>query len=204
MRPLAITGARLTGPEGLLDDHALLVEEGRIAAILPVRDIPTGFAREILDGGLVVPGFIDVQVNGGGGVLFNESPSREGMAAIAAAHRKFGSTGIMPTLISDDPAVVESAVAAADEAVAAGDPGILGVHIEGPFLNPAKRGIHDSRKLRPLDEAAMDLLTRPGPARKMLTIAPELAPPGAVRRLTQAGVLVCAGHSLADYAQTKA
>jgi N-acetylglucosamine-6-phosphate deacetylase len=109
----------------------------------------------------------------------------------------------MPTLISDDLGTVAAAMAAADAAVAAADPGILGLHIEGPFLNADKRGIHDQNKFLRLDEAALAVLMRPGPARRMVTLAPELAPPGAIRRLREAGLIVCAGHSLADYAQTR-
>jgi N-acetylglucosamine-6-phosphate deacetylase len=200
----AICGATLIAPAGLLKDRALLLRGDRIAAVLPQTDIPSDVRREELNGGYIVPGFIDIQVNGGGGVLFNDQPTREGMAAIATAHRKFGSTGIMPTLISDDLHVVDIALAAADAAVAAGDPGILGIHIEGPFINAGKRGIHDATKFRTLDEAAFALLTRPGPARRMVTIAPELVPPGTIRRLVEAGLIVCAGHSLANYEQTRA
>jgi N-acetylglucosamine-6-phosphate deacetylase len=204
MTAFAIHGAAVIGPATVLEDHALLVEDECIVGIVPRSEIPAGFRHEALDEGFLAPGFIDVQVNGGGGVLFNDSPTRDGLAAIAAAHRKFGSTGIMATLISDDPAVLASAIEAADAAVEAGDPGILGIHIEGPFLNDAKRGIHDSTKFRSLDEAAIALLARPGPARRMVTLAPELAPAGAIRRLAAAGVIVCAGHSLANYAETKA
>ncbi len=203
MKATAITGARLILPEGVVEGHALLVEEDRIAGIVAEDAIPEDAEVQSVDGGYLAPGFLDVQVNGGGGVLFNDQPTRPGIAAIAAAHLKFGTTGLMPTLISDDLAVIAAAITAADAAVAAGDPGVLGIHIEGPFLNSAKRGIHDADKFRRLDDEAMELLTRRGPARKMVTLAPELAAPGTIRRLTEAGVLVCAGHSLANYAETK-
>jgi N-acetylglucosamine-6-phosphate deacetylase len=203
MMRIAFCGATLIQPDGLLKGHALLVQGDRIAAILPDSEVPQDYPRETLDGGLLAPGFIDIQVNGGGGVLFNDHPTREGMAAIAAAHCRFGSTGIMPTFISDDLGAVARAIAAANDAVAAGEPGILGIHVEGPFLNAGKRGIHDAKKFRVLDDAALDLLTRQGPARKIVTLAPELAPPGAIARLVKAGVIVCAGHSLATYVETK-
>lgn len=204
MTHTAICGATLVTPTRLLEGHALLLRDDRIDAIVPESDIPRGCHRHTLEGGLLAPGFIDVQVNGGGGVLLNDHPTREGMAAIAAAHRKFGSTGIMPTLISDDLDVVAAALDAADIAVQAEEPGILGIHIEGPFLNADKRGIHDAKKFRRLDNEAMALLTRPGYAKRMVTIAPELAPPGAIVQLVKAGVIVCAGHSLANYEQTNA
>jgi N-acetylglucosamine-6-phosphate deacetylase len=203
MKRIAFCGATLIQPDGPLEGHALLVQEDRIVAILPDSEVPRDCHRETLDGGLLAPGFIDIQVNGGGGVLFNDHPTREGMVAIAAAHRRFGSTGIMPTFISDDLGAVAQAIAAADDAVAAGEPGILGIHVEGPFLNSGKRGIHDARKFRTLDDSALDLLTKEGPARKMVTLAPELAPPGAIARLVKAGVIVCAGHSLATYDETR-
>jgi N-acetylglucosamine-6-phosphate deacetylase len=203
MTRTAICGATVIAPEGLLKSHAVVLDGSHIAAIVPEADVPQDYQREALDGGLLAPGFIDIQVNGGGGVLFNDNPTREGMAAIAAAHRKFGSTGIMPTLISDDLDVVAAAIAAADSAVAAGEPGILGIHIEGPFLNSGKRGIHNASKFRRLDDSTLDLLTRPGPAPRIVTLAPELAPPGAIARLVNAGVIVCAGHSLATYDETK-
>jgi len=169
-----------------------------------IRNRGADCRRETLAGGWLAPGFIDVQVNGGGGVLFNDHPTLDGIAAIAEAHLRYGSTGIMPTLISDDLDVVDRAIAAADAAIEAGLPGVLGLHIEGPFLNPEKRGIHDAAKFRVLDEEAIARLTQPGRGRRIVTLAPELAPPGAIRRLRQAGVIVCAGHSLATYDQTVA
>ena len=204
MTRTAICGATLVTPTQLLEGHALLLQGDRIDAIMRESEIPRGCHRHTLEGGLLVPGFIDVQVNGGGGVLLNDHPTREGMAIIAAAHRMFGSTGIMPTLISDDLDIVAAALDAADMAVQAEEPGILGIHIEGPFLNANKRGIHDAKKFRRLDDEAMALLSRPGYAKRMVTIAPELAPPGAVAQLVKAGVIVCAGHSLANYEQTNA
>jgi len=202
MTTWALCGATVLTPDGPLEGYAVVVENDRIAAVVPDAEVAGGCRREALAGGVLAPGFIDVQVNGGGGVLLNDNPTVEGMAAIAEAHSRFGTTGLMPTLISDDLDVVARAIASADAAVAQGVPGVLGVHIEGPFLNPAKRGIHDADKFRRLDEEAISLLTRPGPARRMVTIAPELAPPGAIRRLSEAGVIVCGGHSLAGYEQT--
>lgn len=203
MKPFALSNAKLITPAGILAGHAVLIRDDRIAGIVADTDIPASYGHEVLDDGFLVPGFIDVQVNGGGGVLLNDDPTPRGMAAIAKVHRKFGSTGIMPTLISDDLSKVAEVLDAADNAVRANEPGILGVHIEGPFLNVGKHGIHNVEKFRRLDEDALTLLCRPGPARRMITLAPELAPSGAITRLAKAGVIVCAGHSLASYAQTK-
>lgn len=195
---MILAGARVLLPDG--EAAAIEIADGRIARVFDA--VPAGDTD--LGGGWLVPGFIDTQVNGGGGVLFNDAPNIDGITAIAAAHRRFGTTGLLPTLISDDVGVVEQAISSVDAAIAAGVPGILGIHIEGPFLNAGKRGIHDAVKFRTLDDAAIALLTRPGRGARLVTIAPELAPPGAIRALTEAGVIVAAAHSLADYAQTRA
>ncbi len=202
MTRIALRGATIVAGADLLDDHALVIEGGKIAAIAPA-DKATG---EVVDlgGGWLLPGFIDTQVNGGGDVLLNDAPTVDAVATIAAAHRRFGTTGLLPTLISDDLSVVEQAIDAVDAAIAAGVPGVLGIHVEGPFLNPGKRGIHDAGKFRTIDEAAIALLTRPGPGVRLVTLAPEQAPPGAIRALSEGGVIVAAGHSLADYDQTRA
>ena len=118
---------------------------------------PTATVRRVA--GLIAPGFIDVQVNGGGGVLFNDERSVEGIAAIGAAHRRFGTTGFLPTLITDTPEHMAEAVAATAAALAARVPGVLGIHLEGPFLNPERKGVHDPRFMRPMEESDVALVT---------------------------------------------
>ena len=199
MSRIALTGAAILIGGALLNDHALVMAEGRIEAVIPVKKLDTDLVIEPLDGGTLVPGFIDTQVNGGGGVLFNDSPTVEGLATIAEAHRRFGTTMLLPTLISDDLEVVAVAIAAVDAAIEAGIPGIAGIHIEGPFLNTGKKGIHNAAKFRVLDEAALDLLGSLKHGRTLVTLAPENAPPGAIRALVERGVIVAAGHSLASY-----
>ncbi|WP_423828212.1 N-acetylglucosamine-6-phosphate deacetylase [Sphingomonas oleivorans] len=201
---VALAGARLVTPGGVREGAALLVSGDRIAAIADEEDVPADIRTVRLDGGWLLPGFIDTQVNGGGGVLFNDQPTLEGVRAIAAAHRRFGTTGLLPTLISDDLSIVEAAMTAIDEAIDAQVPGVLGIHIEGPFLNVAKRGIHDSGKFRRIDDRAFALLTRPSHGIRLLTLAPELAPPGMIRALGEAGVIVSAGHSMAGYEEVRA
>jgi N-acetylglucosamine-6-phosphate deacetylase len=151
----------------------------------------------------LLPGFIDSQVNGGGGVLFNDAPSVEAISAIGNAHRKFGTTGFLPTLISADLDVVAQAIAAVQEALAAGVPGVLGIHIEGPFLNVERKGIHDPGKIRELDAAAIDLLTSLKGGRTLVTLAPEMTTPDMIRKLVTAGVRVSAGHTNATYDQIR-
>ena len=189
---------RILLPTGF-DSGTLTIADGRIVAIGEAAD--AGDDLIDLPDATIVPGFVDTQVNGGGGVLFNDRPTVEGIAAIAAAHRRFGTTAMLPTLISDDLDVVATALDAVDAAIAAGVPGVRGIHVEGPFLNPARKGIHNPAKLRRIDDAAIALLTRPRRGRVLVTIAPETAPPGAIAALVAAGVVVAAGHSDATYAQ---
>lgn len=204
MSAVAITGARIVAPHKTLDRHALLIARGAIMGIVADDAVPLSFDRIDLGGGWLLPGFIDTQVNGGGDVLFNDAPTVDGIRAIAAAHRRFGTTGLLPTLISDDAQVVDAALDAVDDAIAAGVPGILGIHVEGPHLNPAKRGIHDASKFTRLTDDIVDRLTRPGRGVRLVTIAPEMAPPGAIRRLANGGVIVAAGHSTAGYDEARA
>ena len=198
MSALALCAPLVLTPSGLENDLCVLIEDGAIAAVMPSTDCPRDMPRRDLDGTLL-PGFIDLQVNGGGGVLFNDEPNVDGIAAIAKAHRRFGTTGLLPTLISDDLVVVARAIAAVDEAIERGVPGVLGIHIEGPFLNPAKKGIHDAGKFRTIDDEAISLLSSLRRGRTLVTLAPELAPPGAVRALVERGVVVAAGHTEAAY-----
>lgn len=204
MTSLALTNVTLVLPDRELAEHALLIERDRIARIVPVAAIPPALPVIDLGGGWLLPGFIDTQVNGGGDVLFNESPDIDGVAAIAAAHRRFGTTGMLPTLISDSPAVVARAIEAVGDAMAAHVPAILGIHIEGPHLNPAKHGIHDATKFTVIDASAIARLSASPQGIRLVTLAPELAPPGAIAALTDRGVIVAAGHSAADYDQTRA
>lgn len=203
MTTAALTGATMVLPDRELEDHALVIDAGRIAAIVPVAAIPRGAATTDLGGGWLLPGFIDTQVNGGGDVLLNDSPDVDGVRAIAMAHRRFGTTGLLPTLISDDAAVVDAAIAAVETAIAQRVPGVLGIHVEGPHLNPDKRGIHDAGKFTAIDDRVIDRLTVPTGGVRLVTLAPELAPAGAIRALADRGIVVAAGHSMADYEETR-
>jgi len=200
----ALVNARMVAEDGLRDGLALVIEDGRIAALLPSVDLPRDAERRDLGGGVLLPGFIDTQVNGGGGVLLNDAPTVDTIARIGAAHRRFGTTGFLPTLISDDLAAVERALGAMAAARAAGVPGVLGLHIEGPFISPHRAGIHDPRYFRSLDEAAVALLVRDWGGRVMLTLAPERNDPALVRRLAGAGVILSAGHTDATHAEMAA
>ncbi|HXV00215.1 MAG TPA: N-acetylglucosamine-6-phosphate deacetylase [Caulobacteraceae bacterium] len=200
----ALVNGQVMIDDGLAEGLAVVISGETIAAVVPERDLAGGTVRIDLDGGLLLPGFIDTQVNGGGGVLFNDSPTPGTIARIGVAHRRFGTTGFLPTLISDDLSVVGAAIDATRKAMAQGTPGVLGVHIEGPFLNSEQKGIHDAGKLRRMDEAGLALLASLGAGRTLVTLAPEMAGTAMIQRLVGAGVIVSAGHTNASCAQTRA
>lgn len=203
MRTALVNGRLLIG-KGLVSGQTLLLSGERIEALVDPQDPRCREATVVdLGGQLLLPGFIDVQVNGGGGVLFNDDPSPESVRAIGAAHRRFGTTGFLPTLISDDLDTIGRAIAAVQSALDAGIPGVLGIHIEGPFLNSARRGVHDSKHLRPLDAGLVSLLSRLRGGRTLLTLAPEMTTPEIIAQLAAGGLLVSAGHSEASFAETE-
>lgn len=195
---IALCPSRLLTSNGFEAARCLLIENGRIAELTELSDCPADISPEFLKGDLV-PGFIDLQVNGGGGVLFNDETAIHGIEAIGRAHRKFGTTGFLPTLISDDLNVVDTAMRAVEGAIAKGVPGVLGIHIEGPFINAEKRGIHDRTKIRQIDERAVELLSSLTNGVTLVTLAPELAPAGLIRALVARGVIVAAGHTAGSY-----
>jgi N-acetylglucosamine-6-phosphate deacetylase len=196
----ALVNGRVLAGWQWIERHAVVIDGERIAAIVAEADVPEGAERTDLGGGTLLPGFVDTQVNGGGGVLFNDDPSIAGITAIGAAHRRFGTTGFLPTLISDDLEVMAAAIDAVDAGIGAGVPGVLGIHLEGPFLNPERKGIHSAEKIRALDAEAMAVLTRPGRGKRLVTLAPETVEPECIAQLSEAGVIVSAGHTQADCA----
>ena len=202
---LALVNGRVLGEHGPREGQAVLVDGAHIVAIVAQDDPRIAEARQHdLRGQLLLPGFIDVQVNGGGGVLFNETPTVEALDAIATAHRKFGTTGLLPTLITDTPQVMRAALKAVNDAIDQGVPGILGIHVEGPFLAPARKGIHDAKLFRLPEPDDVLALTAGNRGVVMLTLAPEQVPLDTIRQFSQAGVVVVAGHTAADYTTVRA
>lgn len=199
---LALCPTRLLAPSGFEAGRCVLIDNGRIVAVIESSECPGTASREDLRGDLV-PGFIDLQVNGGGGILFNDRPTVEGIATIGRAHRDFGTTGFLPTVISDDLDVVDSAMRAVEAAIVQRVPGVLGIHLEGPFINPAKRGIHDERKIRQIDDSAIELVTSLREGVTLVTLAPESVPAGTIEKLVKAGVVVSAGHTVASYEEMR-
>ncbi len=200
--PEFLTGGRIFTGERILEGQALLLQGGRIEALLPESAVPASASVVSLRGQLLVPGFIDTQVNGGGGVLFNDHPGPDTLRTIGAVHRRHGTTGFLPTLISDRRDTMEAALAAVRQALKDGVPGVLGIHLEGPYLNPERCGVHPRAVLRAPEADALALLSSLGRAGvTLVTLAPERVPPGFIRELVSAGVIVSAGHSAASYAE---
>ena len=194
-----LTGARLLADGAWLSGHGVLVEGGRIAAVLPDTAAPAATRIALPAGTLLAPGLIDLQVNGGGGVLFNDRPDQDSARAIAAAHRRLGTTSILPTLITD------TAQAMQDAATVQAEPGLLGLHFEGPFLSRDRPGVHRAELVRAPAEA--DLVFLEALARRtriLLTVAPESVPDAQLARLAGAGVVLSAGHSEASFERTGA
>ena len=185
-------------------DCAVVIEDSRIRAVMRRNELPSAIPhRRLPTGAWLVPGFIDTQVNGGADVLFNDDPSPRGIAAIAAAHRRFGTTAMLPTLLSDTPEKMRAARDAIEAAVRV-DPSVIGLHYEGPFLSPDKAGVHDRSMLRRPEPGDLDLLTPLRNTVTLVTLAPEQVPEGFIAQLTGVGVRVSLGHSMATYTQTRA
>ena len=201
---IALVNGRVLTSRGFSDDRVVLIEGARIREVVSTKTAWKADETFDLGGNSLLPGFIDTQVNGGGGVLFNDDPSVASIREIGRAHRRFGTTGFLPTLISDDLEVVSRAVRAVQDAIEAGVPGVLGIHIEGPFLNEQRKGVHDATKLRWLDEDALGLLTSLRGGRTLVTLAPERTTPEIIGKLSRAGVIVSAGHTNGTYPEIRA
>lgn len=197
----ALTGARVFDGENTRSGLAVVVDGGRIADVIQEEKLASRIERRILNGGLLVPGFIDVQVNGGGGALLNDSPTIDTVRRIAESHRKFGTTGLLPTVITDAPEVLSKAIASVKTARAKNIPGVLGIHIEGPFLDKERKGAHALRFIREMTEADVTQITNADCGSIMLTLAPNRVPPDLIRSLAEKGVLISLGHSEASLAE---
>jgi N-acetylglucosamine-6-phosphate deacetylase len=203
MTLLALHGTRIFTGDRFIEDHAVLIEGSRIAAVMREDDIPGLAQKHRLAGGILAPGFIDLQVNGGGGALLNETPSIDTVRRIAMSHRKFGTAGLLPTVITDAPSVMMKAAGAVRDAKCQGVPGILGVHIEGPFIDPERKGAHAVRFIREMTEEDVRLILALDCGSVMLTVAPNKVRPELVRELVRHGVTVSLGHAEASHAEAE-
>lgn len=198
MKNIYFTQSLFTG-EAFLNNVSFTVENGKISEITEGK---VSAAHELA--GTVVPGFIDVQVNGGGGGFFNAEQTTDCLSTIAKAHGQFGTTAMLPTLITDSVDVMRRAADATAEAIKQNLPGVLGVHFEGPHLSFPKKGTHSEQFIRPISEAEFAVFERQDLGIKLVTLAPENVSAADIRRLVAAGVKVSIGHSNADYATTLA
>ena len=196
----AIQADRVFDGERWHGEAAVLVRDGRIVGVGSAGEVPASWPQTRLPAGaFVAPGFIDLQVNGGGGVLLNDQPTVVGMRAIALAHRRYGTTACLPTLITDTREQLRTAIAAARSI--AGQDGVLGLHLEGPFISPRRPGVHRPDRIAKPDTGDLaELCELAGAGRSLVTLAPECVPDGFVRKLASSGVRVSIGHSEASAA----
>jgi N-acetylglucosamine-6-phosphate deacetylase len=190
MQMQQLSVSRLFDGETWFDNVTVSIARGNISAIAPAQGdcLP----------GMLVPGFIDVQVNGGGGVLFNTTPTRETLRTMLRAHARFGTTAMLPTVITDSVTVMQHAADVIAQAIAENEPGIIGVHFEGPHLSVVKKGVHPQQHIRELSAAELAIYRRKDIGIKMVTVAPETISPAQIRELVALNVIVSLGHSNAD------
>ena len=205
-KTLALTGARIFDGADWHDDAALVVSGGLVEAIVGRDAVPANAETIDLGGGLLAPGFVDLQVNGGGGVMLNDHPDFASIETICQAHVPFGTTALLPTLITDTPEITAAAVTAGAEAARRKLPGFLGLHLEGPHLSLARKGAHDPKLIRPMNDADQAALIAARAKLPVLqtTIAPESVTAAQVEALAKAGIVVSLGHSDTDYATATA
>lgn len=203
---LALAASRIFDGEQWHADAALLIDGGRVAGLVERKNAPTGAKLVETGHGFLAPGFVDLQVNGGGGVMLNDGPSVDAIGTICAAHARFGTTALLATLITDTPEMTTRAIEAGADAAAEGVPGFLGLHLEGPHLSVARKGAHDQRLIRSMTDEDMSALRAARRRMPVLltTVAAESVTADQVSSLAQAGVTVSLGHTDAQYAAARA
>jgi len=198
----SLSSPRVFDGDTFLDDHGLVIRDGVVAALLPSSQLPRDVPTEAFDAGILAPGFIDLQVNGGGDVLFHNSPDIASLQNMVLAHRRLGTTAMLPTILSGDRQLRDTAIETVT-ALSLEEPGVLGIHIEGPWFAPQKHGAHDSSALASPTQIEIEAICN-APCRCMLTLAPEVVGENSLQQLTEAGVIVTAGHSQATAEQIDA
>ncbi|PSN09469.1 N-acetylglucosamine-6-phosphate deacetylase [Siccibacter turicensis] len=202
----ALTHGRIYTGHDVLDDHAIVVANGLIERICPLADLPAGIEQRNLGGAIITPGFIDVQLNGCGGVQFNdtaEAVSVETLEIMQKANEKSGCTSYLPTLITTSDDLMKQGVAVMRDYLSNHPHQALGLHLEGPWLNIVKKGTHNPSFVRKPDAALVDYLCQNADVITKITLAPEMVAPKTIRQLTDAGIVVSAGHSNATFAEAK-
>ena len=197
-----INGVIFTGDD-VLSNHAVIINKNIIERVIPQAKLDSSIdAIFDLNGQILTAGFIDLQVNGGGGVMFNNTPTVDGLTTLANAHRQYGTTSLLPTLITDSFDVMQQAINAVEQAMKNNVHSIIGIHLEGPFLNTEKKGVHDDEKFCTLDEQGFQLINSLSGGKTLITIAPELTTSNMIKRICNENIIVCAGHSAANFDQT--
>lgn len=203
MTCFALTQVNFFERDQLVKDQSVLIDQGKIAAILPESELSADIEQMPCQNKILVPGFIDTQVNGGGGIMFNDQPTLEGIKQICAGHWQGGTTSLLPTLITDTDAVMHQAVQAVIDCFEAKLAGVVGIHLEGPFLSQQRSGVHAKSYIRPFTPEAMPLLKQLPSEAYLLTLAPETFATGTLRQLADQGLRLSAGHTAATYAQMR-
>ncbi len=193
-RLTALLAPEIFDGQTLHHDKAILIDDGIISAIIPQNDVPVT-AQTKRFSGMLLPGFLDLQVNGGGGVLFNDEPNLKGLETIITAHQQLGTSAILPTLITADDLTIQKGLNAVKTGITQKMPGLLGIHIEGPMINPKRKGIHKLENIRTLSETIIDEICEATEFTRLVTLAPEMVPLQLIEKLTNAGVIVFAGHT---------
>ncbi|MCT2539467.1 N-acetylglucosamine-6-phosphate deacetylase [Sedimentimonas flavescens] len=203
MADLILTGAKIFDGESWHENHALVLRQGKIATLVSEDMAPDGPREQI--SGTLAPGLIDLQLNGGGGVMLDGAASVQSIATICEAHARLGATGILPTLITDSAAATQTVLAAAIAAVPR-VPGFLGLHLEGPHLDPRRPGCHPRQHIRPMTEEDIEVLLEAvtGLPALMITLAPAAVTPEQIARLVGNGIIVSLGHSDCTYDEARA
>ena len=201
MTPKAYVGAQIHDGVDLHSSQALVIDSEGSRSIVSQIDLPTDCLVENLSGGIVAPGYVDLQVNGGGGVMFNDDPSVDVLRTIAMAHAQIGTAAFLPTLITDTAACTVAAIDAVQQAIADGVTGVVGIHLEGPHLSVARKGAHDPNLIRTMTDTDLDIILSASERLPniMVTVAPENTTNAQIRAMADAGVIVSLGHTDASF-----
>ncbi|ANN27252.1 N-acetylglucosamine-6-phosphate deacetylase [Vibrio vulnificus] len=199
----ALTNCKIYTGSDVLSEHALIIENDLIQSIVPAADLPSGIEVKDLAGANVSPGFIDLQLNGCGGVMLNDEITAETMQIMHKANLKSGCTSFLPTLITSSDEDMRAAISAAREYHAQYQNQSLGLHLEGPYLNVMKKGIHSVDYIRPSDTSMVDFICENADVVAKVTLAPELNDPEHIEKLRNAGIVVSIGHTNATYAEAR-
>ena len=200
----ALTNCVIYTTESILVDHAIIIENELIKAIIPINELPSDTYYIDLNGYNLTPGFIDLQLNGCGGVMFNGAETQQTLLTMQAANLKSGTTSYLPTFITDSDERMKKALDVVRNYMQTTDNEVLGLHLEGPYINSAKKGIHRAEFIREPSVAMIDLICANSDIISQITLAPEMTPNEIIRQLSNAGIVVSLGHTNATYQQATA